>query len=110
MIIEHFGTSEKVLYNEDTGIFTIKHNIISWFDTNINEKDIHIIKINELREIAESTTLTQYDIDMLFNFAKSKFNFKDTKDKFIYAPLKNIFPNSNFSTIGQLMILAYDKK
>ena len=98
-----------VIYDEDTGVYTIKHGLIGWLDIHLNEKDICLTKINELREIADITTLTKYDIDLLFNFAQSAFQFKDNKNNFMMYPLKDIFPNDGLLTIGQLMILISKK-
>lgn len=112
MIIEHFESTKKTSYNEDTGIFTIKNNswlgIFNLTDTHISEKDISITKINELKELADGTTLTSYDIAMLFDFAKLKFNYNGNVNQFVNTPLKDIFPSDNTLTINKLMILAYD--
>lgn len=116
MIIEHFedNKNKNITFDEDNGIFTIKNeSLLGLFNlgnTHIYEKDSSINKINELRELSENTTLTNYDINMLYEFAKIEFNYAKDKDIFVNEPLKNVFItlNNNKLMIHKLMPMAYD--
>ena len=125
MIIEFFedNKNKNITFNEDTGEFTIKNNqlgsnqfggsLLRMFNlgnTHIFEKDCSINKINELRESSENTTLTKYDIDMLYEFAKLEFNYTKNENEFSNEPLKNVFTtlSSDKLMIHKLMPMSYD--
>ena len=103
---------QEVDYDEDKGNFIIKNKLL-WIipqNNEIMEKDMSIEKINELKQKADKTTLTNYDISMLYQFAKMKFNYTGSKSEFIKIPIVQLFPglhNSKLKT-NEIMPLAYD--
>lgn len=114
--IEHFedNKNKDVTYDEDKGMFTIKKKLflglLNLGNANVYEKDSTITKINELRESSESTTLTKYDIDKLYDYAKLGFNYTGDRAAFEHVVLKDIFIglNDNKLMIHKLMPQAYD--
>ena len=68
-----------------------------------------ISKINELKEKASKTTLTDYDINTLYQFAKSGFNYTKSKDEFTGIPIKDIFKGLKDVQLktNEIMPLAY---
>ncbi|QKF94379.1 hypothetical protein QKU48_gp0921 [Fadolivirus algeromassiliense] len=116
MILEHFedNKDKDVNYNEDQGMFTIKGNsllnIFGFGNTNIYEKDISISKINDLKKQADMTTLTDYDINILYNFAKKEFNFNGLLDDFKTTNIKDVFKNIKDENLmaHKLVEMAYD--
>jgi len=79
-----------IKYDENIGQFIIKDKIFS--SKQIDEKDLSINKINELKEKAELSILTQEDIDMLYSFYCHEFNNHGIdKDNFVNIPLKDLF-------------------
>lgn len=94
-----------VEYNEDLGEFTIKND-----NKKMNEKDLSIIKINELKEKANLTTLTREDIDILYLFYTHEFDNKFDKDKFMSIALKNLFVGLDDKKLilNYLMPMAYN--
>jgi hypothetical protein len=112
MITEHFESNSNIKYDESTSSFETKNNSLLGFlnfsDNKVYEKNIGITKINELRESAEATTLTNYDIELLYSYAKKKFNYNNSKYAFLNTPLKDIYINDKDPTISKLMIAAYD--
>ncbi|ARF09619.1 hypothetical protein Indivirus_1_242 [Indivirus ILV1] len=105
-------TQINIDYDEDKGKFIIKNKIL-WIIPNnqeIFEKDLSILKINDLKSKADMTTLSDYDIDMLYRFAKIKFNYHGTKDQFISTPMVQLFPGLNKSILktNEIMPLAYE--
>ena len=104
--------SKEVDYDEDKGNFIIKNKLLWIIPQNkeIMEKDLTIGKINELKQKADKTTLTNYDIDILYQFAKMKFNYTGSKNEFTKIPIVQLFPglhNSKLKT-NEIMPLAYD--
>src|SRR5947207_2875986 len=85
------SSDEDIIYDEDQGMFIIN-------------------KINNLKEKGNLTTLTNNDIDILFNLANKEFNNIKNKREFMETPLKNIFTNLSDDklTINKLMVLSYD--
>ncbi len=106
------STNNNINYDEDTGKFIIKDQVL-WIIPNnkeIMEKDLSIIDINDLKGKADMTILSNYDIDMLYKFAQMKFNYQGTKDQFMHTPLKQHFhglPNHILKT-NEIMPLAYE--
>ena len=99
-------------YNEDTGVFTIREPVLfGLFQSkkNISEKDLTIIKINELKEKAHKTTFTNEDLDVLYKFASLEFNFNKDRKTFQEIPIKDIFKVSDDQLIlNKLVPMAYD--
>ena len=113
--IEYFENENKdVVYNEDNGMFTILNKsffgLLNLGNTHVYDKDVSINKMNELKELSENTTLTEYDIDILYEFAKLEFNYQQDKNAFVNEPLKNIFVtlSNDKLMIHKLMPMAYD--
>lgn len=104
--------NNNINYDEDTGKFIIKDHVL-WvipYNKEIMEKDLSIIEINNLKSKADMTVLSNYDIDMLHKFAQTKFNYQETKDQFVRAPLKHHFhglPDHILKT-NEIMPLAYE--
>ncbi len=88
-----------VIYDEKNKFYTIKN-------TKVKEINISINKNNELRKLANVTTLTNDDINLLYSYAKLKYKNKQNKIQFLNEPLKVIFPVD--SSINQLMVLAHN--
>ncbi len=88
-----------VIYDEKNKFYTIKN-------TKMKEVNISINKNNELRKLANVTTLTNDDINLLYSYAKLKYKNKQNKMQFLNEPLKFIFPVD--SSINQLMVLAHN--
>ena len=115
MIIEHYEntSNNNIKYDEDSGKFTIKNKFL-WFlnigNEEIFEKDISISKINSIKEQADKTTLTDYDINILYQFAKLQFNYTKSKDEFTNIPIKQIFKGLEDAKLmtNELMPLAYN--
>ena len=104
-------------YDEDTGIFILNDNsflgrvmkVLGLGNKEVHESELSINTINELKEHANKTTLTEQDIDVLYKF--SQYKYKGNKQEFIVTPLKNIFHiDKKHTTLAQLMPLAYGKK
>ena len=118
MIIEHFEDNKDrdVNYDEDKGMFTIKNNsILNLFNlgnTHIYEKDSCVQQINELKQKADKTTLTDYDINVLYDFAKLEFKFSGSKDDFILTNIKDVFKGLKDDKLmmHKLAEMAYDYK
>lgn len=115
MIFEHYEntTNLPVDYDEDKGKFTVKNKFLWFFnvgDTNIDEKDLSIRKINEMKEQADKTTLSDYDINILYQFAKLQFNYTGSQDDFIVTPLKDLFPTLDSKKLktNEIMPLSYE--
>ena len=115
MIIEHFeeDKNKPIDYDEDKGKFVIKNKFLWFLDiTNeeILEKDLSIDKINDLKSQANKTTLTDYDINVLYQFAKSGFNYTKSKDEFTGIPIKDIFKGLEDVQLktNEIMPLAYE--
>jgi hypothetical protein len=103
---------QEVDYDEDKGNFIIKNKLLWIIPQNkeIMEKDLTVDQINELKQKADKTTLTNYDIDILYQFAKMKFNYTGSKNEFTKIPIVQLFPglhNSKLKT-NEIMPLAYD--
>ena len=103
---------QEVDYDEDKGNFIIKNKLLWIIPQNkeIMEKDLTVDQINELKQKADKTTLTNYDIDILYQFAKMKFNYTGSKSEFTKIPIVQLFPglhNSKLKT-NEIMPLAYD--
>lgn len=111
MIVEAFTNTTNIEYNETTHSYTIKDNsIFSFlFTKTIYEKDSSIDEINSLREQADITTLTTADIEKLYSYAKTKFNYSKSIIEFKKDKLTNIFPNSQLN-IPSLIVAAYNQK
>ena len=117
MILEHFEevNDKPINYDEDKGKFTIKNKFL-WFlnigNQEIMEKDLSINKINEMKEQADKTTLTDYDINMLYQYAKKQFNYTKSKDEFTDIPIKQIFSGLEDAKLktNELMPMAYGKE
>lgn len=103
----------KIIYEADQGRFIIIQGTMLWrlFFGNkaISEKYISICQNNQLRKMSNSTVLTSYDVDLLYRFAKKKFNFTNDIYKFETTPLKCIFADmTDNESVGNLLIQAYD--
>lgn len=99
-------------YDETLGKFTITTKLL-WVipqTQELYEKDLSIAQINDLKSKSDLTTLTEYDIDMLHQLAKSKFQYNKSKNEFINEPIKQLFPGLSHSLLrmDQLMPLAYN--
>lgn len=108
-------SNNDILFNEVKGKFTFKNNsifsLLKFFgfgNSYLNEKDLSINRINQLKKSYNLTTLGDYDINLLYNLAKTKFNFTKDKTQFKSIPLKNIFTNLSDDklTINKLMPLS----
>lgn len=115
MILEHYeNTGNKAVdYDEDKGKFTVKNKFLWFFNignTDIDEKDISIKKLNEMKEQADKTTLSDYDINMLYQFAKLQFKYTKSQEDFVHTPLKDLFPGLSHKKLktNELMPLAYE--
>ena len=114
--IEHFedNKNKNVTYDEDKGMFIIKKKLflglLNLGNANIFERDSTITKINELRESSESTTLTKYDIDKLYDYARLGFNYAGNRVVFEHVVVKDIFVglSNDKLMIHKLMPQAYD--
>jgi len=69
------------------------------------EKDLTIEQINMYRKKLNETTLTDYDIELLYKLSKSNSS-NISRDNFTHIPLKDIFNNlpQDEITINNLMI------
>lgn len=118
MIIEHFEDNKNsdVNYDEEKGFFTIKGNrilgIFNIGNTYIYEKNTNVLEINKLKEKADKTTLTDYDIGVLYDFAKLEFGFGGSKDEFVVANIGDVFKglNDDKLMIHKLIEMAYNYK
>lgn len=118
MILEHFtdNKNNSIEYNEDDSVFMIRNNkksLLNLFNlgnTRIYEYNSSINTINKLKQEADKTTLTEDDIDTMYNFAQKAFNYKGTKSEFESAKLKDIFVGvgKNNMAIHKLAPLSYD--
>lgn len=116
--IEHFedNKNKDINYDEDKGMFIIKNDgvlsIFGFGNSHVYEKDIGIQKINELKEKADQTTLTDYDINVLYDFAKLEFKFSGSKDEFLLTNIKNVFIGLKDDKLmmHKLIEMAYDYK
>ncbi len=88
-----------VIYDEKNKFYTIKNK-------KVMENNLSINRNNELRKIANVTTLTNDDIELLYKYAKLKNKNIQNKNQFLNEPLKIIFPNNE--SINQLMVLAHN--
>jgi hypothetical protein len=92
-----------IKYDEINKLYMVDNNKIYEIELSINEN-------NKLRKLADITTLGNYDMNLLYRYAILKFNNKDSYDKFLNEPIRNIFvtiPSNNLS-INNLMVLAYN--
>lgn len=116
MIIEHFEDNKDrdVNYDEDKGMFTIKNksilNLFNLGNTYIYEKDSCLQQINELKQKADKTTLTDYDINVLYDFAKLEFKFSGSKNDFVLTNIKDVFKGLKDDRLimHKLAEMAYD--
>lgn len=94
-----------VTYDETNKLYTIKN------DTNTTrelETNLTINKINELRKLANVTTLTKDDTKLLYNYAQLKCDTHSDETQFLNEPLKIIFPSLQDKSINEIMILAHN--
>ena len=119
MILEYFENNKNnsIEYNEESAMFKIKiknnknlFNIFGLGNMSIYEKDSSINTINQLKQEADKTTLTEDDINVLYNFAKRGFNYKGSIDAFKNDKLKDIFVGMDEEqlSIHKLAPMAYD--
>jgi hypothetical protein len=91
-----------VQYDEANKLYMVDNNKIYEYDTSIN-------KNNEYRKLSDGTTLGNYDMGLLYQYAQLRFNNKDSYDIFLNKPLKEIFLiPQNKLCINNLMGMAYD--
>jgi hypothetical protein len=94
-----------VTYDENNKMYTIKNN------TNITkelEMNLSVNKNNELKKLANVTTLTKDDINLLYHYAQLKFSYEQDEIQFLDTPLKLIFPSLQDESLNELMILAHN--
>ena len=94
-----------VTYDENNKMYTIKNN------TNITKEleiNLSVNKNNELKKLANVTTLTKDDINLLYHYAQLKFSYEQDEIQFLDTPLKLIFPSLQDESLNELMILAHN--
>jgi hypothetical protein len=94
----------KIIYDENNKLYKIDGS-----DT-IYESDVSINKNNDLRKLADVTTLGNSDINLLHQYAKIRFDNILSIEQFKNEPLKILFPNipKNKLCINKLMMISYD--
>lgn len=100
-----------ITYDETNKLYKIKNPEKLNIDKDIIlEADISIKKNNELRKIADMTTLGNYDMNLLYKYSILKFHNSQLYDQFINEPLKTLFPHvsSNNLCINKLMVISHN--
>ena len=104
--------NDKIQFDDKTGIYTMKGNtimsLIGIGNEHIHEKDLNVGEINRLKEQAWKTTLSDYDMDLLYQYAIKKYKFGGDKKQFRGTALKDIFKGLDASKIriNDLMMAA----
>jgi hypothetical protein len=92
-------------YNSATGTFTVDQGLRV-----VREQDLTLAQSNQYRALANETSLTDYDIYMLYQYYIKKYKGTLLLREWVNTPLKQVWPDlpSDGFAITNLMVDAYN--